>query len=158
MACGFSSKISGDLGLSMTDSLTFSGCCCFLLFISPGDQQTRTAAQMLHRTPEEETSVPVEPFSRVPSSDYSIVGIFGNKISTQCFHSLWIIHLWRWGFHFDISQYVQLQPSFWLQLISQLTLYLFRFHTGSSKYASVQQNEEFTWISSYLIITFYSWY
>lgn len=97
-------------------------------------------------------------FQRVPSSDYSIVGIFGNKISTQCFHSLWIIHLWRWGFHFDISQYVQLQPSFWLQLISQLTLYLFRFHTGSSKYASVQQNEEFTWISSYLIITFYSWY
>lgn len=72
----------------MTDSLTFSGCCRFLLFISPGDQQTRTAAQMLHMTPEEETSVPVEPFSRVPSSDYSIVGIFGNKISTQCFHSL----------------------------------------------------------------------
>lgn len=120
----------------------------FWLFISPGGQ--RTSCSDVAQWHWKRKQGLLRNSFQLSSLDYSIAGIWGNKISPRCFHSLRIVHLLTAKF------------SFWYQsLCSTATKFLTAVHftqispRSFSTLLSVQQNEARTWICYYWITIFY---
>lgn len=70
----------------------------FWLFISPGGQRT-SCSDVAHWHWKRKQGLLRNSF-QLSSLDYSIAGIWGNKISPRCFHSLRIVHLLTAKFSF----------------------------------------------------------